>query len=107
MSLQYVLVVLFLEEFYSLYFFTLFTALFIYDRFSFENTTNLSLGISTLFVTTLLVIFFDDELFDLYLYFDLEHFYIAVNGKVSYILTLLHSIVLFLGYNRKKYLLGY
>jgi len=48
--------------------------------------------------------YFDLEVFDLYLFADLENYYVDLDKNVSYLLACLHSIVLFLSYNGKKYL---
>lgn len=50
--------------------------------------------------------YFDEEVFETYLFFDLDRYYYFIGGEVSYLLSLLHSIIFFLGYNRKKNLIG-
>jgi len=85
--LNYFLVILFLKGYYLSYFFLLLlSALFVYK-------TNIIRGY--LRYICLGMFFFDDEIFDLYLYFNLDRFYIYTGGIVSYILAILHSIIFF------------
>jgi hypothetical protein len=46
--------------------------------------------------------YFDEKIFDLYIFFNLEEFYIFIGGSIAYILTFLHSIIfLFIAFKKK------
>ena len=93
--LNYFLVILFLKGYYLSYFFLLLlSALFVYK-------TNIIRGylryicLSMFLVSVVIFEYFDDEIFDFYLYFNLDRFYIYMGGTISYVLAFLHSIFFF------------
>lgn len=46
-------------------------------------------------ITTFLFECFDNEVYYLYLFFDLDKIYTPIGGEIVYILVLLHSLILF------------
>ena len=62
------------------------------------------LALFLILIGPFLLNYFDNEIFNIYLFFDWNHLYYFVGGEVAYILSLLHCFIFFLGYNRKKYL---
>ena len=102
---HYFLLKLFLQEHYLFYFLGIVLYIYLILKSLFlTHQKNLYILLLSVFLFSLLFEFFDNEIFDLYLYTDMEKYYSFVGGEVGYILTLLHCIMIFLGYNRKKYL---
>lgn len=102
--INYLLLVLFLNEYYEVYFIVLgIVAYGIYlqkQTFKYYFYTSLIVII----ISPFLFEYFDNFIYDIYLYFNINEVYTFVGGEVSYILSFLHSFVFFLGYNRKKHL---
>ena len=96
---NYFLYIAFLQEHYLFYFILLFlTAYFI--------QLDVKLSLVIIIICSFIFEYLDVYIFYSYLYLDINEFYIYVGGEVIYILSILHAFVFFLGYNRKKYLLG-
>jgi len=103
--LSYILLSLFLYEYYIGYFMLMAILLFLYMKSNwFLWIKDLLLALVLIFLSPFLFEYFDHEIFETYLFFDLNYFYYFVGGEVTYILSLLHCFIFFLGYNRKKYL---
>jgi hypothetical protein len=103
--LQYYLLSLFTYEHYLSYFISL--SILIYYQYKQRNIFHkkvLYLSLLSIIFSVFLFTYFDNEIFNIYLFLGLEGFYYYLGGEVIYIISLLHAIVFFLGYNRKKYL---
>lgn len=68
----------------------------------FKNIKYIKLYILLIMLSPFLFEYFDNIIYNIYLYFDLDYYYKYVGGEVTYILTILHSFVFFLGYNRQN-----
>ncbi len=101
--INYILIISFLESHYFIYFFML--TLILYALYKIEiKKVMFSVCLFFILVSPFLFQFFDNYIFESYLFFDLESFYTFVGGEVSYILAPLHAFLFFLGYNSKNYL---
>lgn len=99
---NYILLCLFLEEYYVIYFLSFLFLSFIYMKYMhLENKLTLSFYSTLIIVSPFLFEYFDTTIFDIYLFLDLNELYRFVGGEVSYFLSVLHSFIFFLGYNRK------
>lgn len=103
--LNYILLTLFMNEYYLIYFLSIGLVIFGVHFYKYQ-VSGLSLlsSIFLIFISLFVLEYYDTSLFYLYVFFDLDKYYTFKGGEVSYILSALHSIFLFLGYNRKKYL---
>jgi len=103
--LSYISLSLFLYEYYVAYFITIAILTLFYVKSAwFPLVKNFILSLFFILISPFVFEYFDNEIFNIYLFFDLNHFYYFVGGEVAYILSLLHCFIFFLGYNRKKYL---
>ncbi len=94
--INYLLIILFLNSYYAVYFIIL--ILLIYGFFTSKVTLKRNskyLSVVLILITSFGFIYFDDEVFYLYLYLHLDEIYISIDSKVTYILALLHSLILF------------
>ena len=90
------LIILFLNSYYAVYFIIL--ILLVYGFFTYKIILKRDfkyLSVVLILITTFAAIYFDNEIFDIYLYFDLDKIYISIDSKITYILALLHSLILF------------
>lgn len=94
---NYILMILFIKEYYIFYFLALFIS-------TYFVKLNPYVTVIIIFISVFTFQYFDDSIYYLYLYFDVNELYTFVGGEVMYILSLLHVFVFFLGYNRRKYL---
>ncbi len=94
---NYVLLILFSKEYYIVYFLILFFT-------TYMMKSKPTLVIPIILMSPFIFEYFDDFIFSLYLYVDMNAFYTFIGGDIIYLLSILHSFVFFLGYNRKKYL---
>ncbi len=101
---NYILIVLFLQEYYLGYFFILSIIIYtIYNIQYISSKLNFYLSLFMMNITPFVLEYFDNSIFYFYLFFDLEKYYIFISNELAYILSFLHSIIFFLGYNGKKY----
>lgn len=104
---NYILTILFLKSFYLLYFAIVFTFIYFAYKAKYKNNIYHTLvNILIILLTPFLFELFDEFVYELYLYFDLDSIYISVGSLVTYILSAIHAIVFFsiLSYNRKIFL---
>jgi hypothetical protein len=108
--INYILILLFLNSYYLLYFCILFFLSLYIGRVRFQIAKSVFFISLLLFIVSdFLIEYFDTSVFNLYLFFDLERIYTFAGGGIVYILSVLHIIVLFFKkmiYNREKYCWG-
>jgi len=108
--INYILILLFLNSYYLLYFCILFLVTLYIGIVRFQIAKNVFFISLLLFIVSdFLIEYFDTSVFNLYLFFDLEKIYTFAGGGIVYILSVLHIIVLFFKkmiYNREKYCWG-
>ena len=94
--INYFLIVLFLKSYYLIYFVTLgLVALWVYFIKKRVSKYFTFLTVLVLNISTFLFEYFDDDIYDIYLFFNLNEIYTFVGGETIYILALLHSLILF------------
>ena len=98
---NYLLVILFLREYYLVYFVLLVMAIIILNIFTLFHK-KLFLLSTVLFV--LIFFSFENEVFEIYLYCNINNIYTDINSFITPVLIFLHLFIFFLGYNSKKYL---
>ena len=59
------------------------------------NKLFIILSILSVNITTFLFEYFDNDIYYLYLFLDLDEIYTPIGGEIVYILVLLHSLILF------------
>jgi hypothetical protein len=100
---NYFLILIFINSLYGSYFLLLVGCLYIYHINKIDVTKNMMIiSIFLLLMTPLLIFYFDDEIYELYLFFNLDGYYVFIVDKVAIFLTILHSFIFYLGYNRKN-----
>ena len=108
--INYILILLFLNSYYLLYFCILFFLSLYIGRVRFQIAKSVFFISLLLFIVSdFLIEYFDTSVFNLYLFFDLERIYTFAGGGIVYILSVLHIIVFFFKkmiYNREKYCWG-
>jgi hypothetical protein len=108
--INYILILLFLNSYYLLYFCILFLVSLYIGRVRFQIAKSVFFISLLLFIVSdFLIEYFDTSVFNLYLFLDLERIYTFAGGGIVYILSVLHIIVLFFKkmiYNREKYCWG-
>ena len=90
LPINYFLLFCFLYEYYIVYFVSLFFFFYILEKIQFKQYTFLS-SIILFFLSPFLFEYFDDAIFEVYLFFEADRLYHFIGGEVSYILALLHS----------------
>lgn len=98
---HYYLLKLFLLEDYIIYFLSIAILLYISRKFRSKKYI-LTLSILCITLSPFLFEYFDNSIYYFYLFLNLNDRYSYVGGEVTYFLSLLHSIVFFLSYNRKN-----
>jgi len=96
LSLNYLLILLFLKSYYAVYFLVLFLA--VYLKYIVKQKRNIYIKyiyIMAILVSTYLFEYFDNDIYDIYLLLDLNEIYTSIGGDITYILALLHSFILF------------
>ncbi len=94
--INYILILLFLNSYYLIYFIALILLSFLQFKFKFiKNKYMKVLVVLFMFVTVFAFEYFDDNIFDIYLYFNIDAIYRPLSGDIKYILILLHSFILF------------
>ena len=97
--LHILLIYLFLKSYYITYF--IFLVFYIFGVFKFKKKISF-FKYHPIFLATYMCGYFDEKIFDFYMFFDLEEFYIFIGGSIAYILTFLHSIIfLFIAFKKK------
>ena len=94
--INYLLIVLFLDSYYAAYFIILILLTFTFYTSKITLKRNFKyLSVVLILITSFGFIYFDNEVFDIYLYFNLDEIYSSIDSEVTYILILLHSLILF------------
>lgn len=102
--INYLLIIFFLKTFYLLYFVTLILVAYSIYAIKFRVAKNsIIFYISLLCISTFLFDYFDEDIFEIYLFLNLDEIYSYVGGVVSYILAILHSFILFWVIIGKRY----
>ncbi len=101
--LNYLLIVLFLNQYYLCYFLVVTIFFYTLHRMRYRvKRYDLGLYVFLFFGSILLVEYFDIYIFDIYLFLDLENIYTFVGGLIAYILSVLHSFIFFFSVFKKS-----
>lgn len=93
---NYVLIILFLKSFYFLYFTTIFIIAYFLYKFKYKkNIYFMLIYILIILLTPFLFEIFDEFIYDIYLYLNIDFIYISINNLVTYILSVIHAIVFY------------
>lgn len=105
--LSYISLSLFLYEYYVVYFITIVILTLFYVKSAWlPSRKSFIFALFSILISPFLFEYFDDTIFEIALFFDLNHLYYFVGGEVAYVLSALHCFIFFLSYNGKKYLIG-
>ena len=100
---HYLLLKTFLLELYVVYFISFTILVYIFRQSKVEKPIFI-FSLCLIILSPFLFEYLDNYIYNLHLFLDYNEQYSFVGGEVTYVLSLLHSIVFFLSYNRKKYL---
>ena len=95
-AINYLLIIFFLNSYYLLYFITItLVTYFAYITKFIINRYFTVIYILVIIATPFLFGFFDDSIYEIYLFMHLDKLYSYINSLVAYILVLIHASVFF------------